>query len=408
MSQQDLPTGRQLTALDPVFRERPHAYLDRLRAEDPVHRDSELGRLFPTGFETVKAVVSDRSLSADPRKAPPGSYHRRSVIGDAPIESFEPSLLHLDDPDHKRIRALVSKAFNQRSVDAFRARIGAIAEALLDGLAGRDGFDLIADFAAPLPMIVIAEMLGVDAGDRAQFKRWSEARTQIFNAARTPQQTRDLLEAKDALNAYFTRTAEARRHRRGTDLVSALVSAEEAGDQLTTREIASTCGLLLVAGNVTTTDLIGNAMVALFQHPEQLAKVRANPDLVPRAIEETLRYDPPVAQTSRVALAPAVIGKMRVQAGETITAPLLAAGRDPARHADPHRFDVERSDTGHLAFGGGAHFCVGAPLARAEAQIAISLLLERFPLLRLDPRHSLQRKDVPVFNAWSALWVRVA
>ncbi len=405
---QRLPTGVQLTAADPVFREHPHEYLDRLRSEHPVHRDTELGRLVLTRFEDIRAVVSNRSLSVDPRKAPPDSYLRRILAANEPIEAFEPSMLSLDDPDHKRIRGLVSQAFNQRAVDAFRPRIRAIAKELLDALSGREAFDAIAEYAAPLPTIVIAEMLGVDSGDFGRFKRWSDARSQIFNTARTPEQSAELAVSRQGLDDYFAHAVEDRRHRRGTDLVSALVSAEEAGDRLTEREIVVTCNLLLVAGNLTTTDLIGNGVLALLSYPDQLVTLRAHPELVPHAVEEMLRFDPPVAQTSRVALDPLEIGGKEVQAGEVMTVSLLAAGHDPARHSEPHRFDIERADTSHLAFGGGAHFCLGAPVARADAQIAIALLFERFLNLRLDPQHPIEHKGALVFNGLTALWVRSA
>jgi len=405
---QPMPTGLQLTALDPVFREDPHEYLDRLRIEDPVHRDAELGRLFLTRFEDVRAVVSNRSLSVDPRKAQPDSYFRRILAANEPLGAFEPSMLQLDDPDHKRIRGLVSQAFNQRAVDTFRPRIRAITNELLDALTGRDSFDVIAEYAAPLPIIVIAEMLGVEARDLAQFKRWSDARSQIFNVARRPEQTAELAAARQGLDDYFARAIDERRVRRGTDLISALVSAEEAEDRLTQREIVITCDLLLIAGNLTTTDLIGNGVLALLKHPDQLAKLRADPELVPNAVEEILRCDPPVVQTGRLALEPFEIGGIEVKAGEAMTASVLAAGHDPARHSDPHRFDIERADMSHLAFGGGAHFCLGAPLARAEAQIAIPLLFERFPSLRLDPQSAIEHKRVPIFNGLTALWVHFA
>ena len=405
---QSLPTGVQLTAADPVFREHPHEYLDRLRTEDPVHWDAELGRLFLTRFEEARVVVSNRALSVDPRKAPPDSYLRRILAANEPIEVFEPSMLSLDDPHHKRIRGLVSQAFNQRAVDAFRPRIRAIAEALLDALSGRNTFDVIAEYAAPLPTIVIAEMLGVDPGDFGRFKCWSDARSQIFNTGRTPEQSAELAAAREGLDDYFGHAVEERRHRRGTDLVSALVAAEELGDRLTQREIILTCNLLLVAGNLTTTDLVGNGVLALLSYPDQLDKLRAHPELVPNAVEETLRYDPPVAQTSRVALDPLEIGGKEAQVGEVITVSLLAASHDPLRHSEPHRFDIERADTSHLAFGGGAHFCLGAPLARAEAQIAIPLLFERFPRLRLDLQHEIEHKSAPVFNGVKALWVHTA
>jgi len=403
--EQPLPTGLQLTALDPVFRERPHEYLDRLRTEDPVHHDVELGRLFLTRFEDVRAVVSNRSLRVDTRKAP-DTVQRRVVRGDVSPGAFEPSMLQLDDPDHKRLRGLVSQAFNQRSVDALRPRIRVIADELLDAVSGRDSFDVIAEYSSPLPIIVIAEMLGVDAGDLARFKRWSDARSQVFNIARTPEQAAESATARQELDDYFARAVDERRGRRGTDLISALVSAQESGDRLTQREIVTTCNLLLIAGNLTTTDLIGNGVHALLAHPDQLAKLRAHPELMANAVEEILRYDPPVVQTRRLALEPLEVGGMQVRAPEVITTSLLAAGHDPARHSDPHGFDIERTDTSHLAFGGGAHFCLGAPLARAEAEIATRLLFDRFPSLRLDPRHPIEHKQVPVFNGLRALWVR--
>jgi cytochrome P450 len=224
-----LPTGLQLTSLDPVFREHPHEYLDRLRAQDPIHRDAELGRLFLTRFEDVMEVVSNRSLSVDPRKAPAGSYYRRAVIGTTPFEAFQPTMLHLDDPDHKRLRAIVTQAFNETSVDAFRPRIRQIAGALLDTLAGRDSFDVIAEYAAPLPIMVIAQMLGVDPADLEQLKRWSEPLTQILNPARTSGQQAELAAAQFGLSVYFQRAAEARRHQRGADLSGAIIGSRNGG-----------------------------------------------------------------------------------------------------------------------------------------------------------------------------------
>ena len=402
----ELPSGLALTPLDPVFREHPHVYLDRLRAEAPVLRDTAMNRLFLTRFEDTRAVLNNRALAVDPRKAPPDSYHRRVVIGDQDPALFEPSMLHMDDPDHKRIRGLVSQAFNQRAVEAFRPRIQEVADQLLDAVADRDGFDVIADYAAPLPTIVIAEMLGVDPRDQARFKRWSDALAHTFNPRRTPEQDAELAEADTGLVDYFQQVVDARRKKRGTDLISALVSAEELGDRLTEREVIGICFLLLVAGNVTTTDLIGNGVLALLRHPDELAKLRARPELIRNAVEEMLRYDPPVAQGGRLALEPMEVGGVKVGAGQSLSVSLLAAGHDPAVHRDPHRFDIERADTSHLAFGGGAHFCLGAPLARAEAQIAIATLLRRFPDLSLDPAASVEHKRIPVFNGVAALRVR--
>jgi hypothetical protein len=407
MSDKPLPTDLELTALDPTFREHPHDRLDRLRTEDPVYNlDAALGRLILTRFEDVRAVLADRSLSKDPRKAP-DTPHRRAFMGDMP-QAFEPSMLNLDDPDHKRLRGLVSQAFNQRAVDGWHPRIRAAAGTLLDALADRGSFDVIAEFAAPLPITVIAEMLGVDPSDMRQFKRWSDAQAQIFNPVRSPEQTMELRAAGQGLNDYFARAIDARRGRCGGDLISMLVAAEEAGDRLSAREIVVTCNLLLIAGNLTTTDLIGNSVLALLRHPDQLAKLSVHPELMPNAVEEMLRYDPPVVQTRRIALEPREIAGRKVRAGQEMICSLLAAGHDPARHSNPHGFDIERADTTHLAFGGGAHYCLGAPLARAEAQIAIAALFERFPRLRLDPQHVVEHKRAPVFNGLEALWVHAA
>ena len=402
-----LPNGLRLTAMDPTFRECPHAVLDRLRAEVPVHYDQALSRWFLTRYDDIQAVVSDRALSVDPRKTQPGSYSRRIIIGDAPVETVELSMLHLDDPDHRRLRNLVTQAFNQRAVDAAEPRINAIAAQLLDALAGRDSFDVIAGYAAPLPVMVIAEMLGVADGDLAQFKRWSDALAQSFNPARTPEQNAALAEAREGINACFQQMIALRREQPGNDILSGLVAAHAGSDRLTEREIIITCNLLLVAGNLTTTDLIGNAVLALLEHPKELAKLRARPELVAHAIEEVLRYDPPVAQTTRVAIAPLSIGGETIAPGQPITVSLLAAGHDPAMHIAPDRFDIERADTSHLAFGGGIHYCLGAQLARAEARVALSLLLQRFPKLRLDPGHQVAHKPVPVFNGVETLWVQV-
>src|SRR6516225_4539861 len=284
-NKQPLPTDLELTALDPVFREHPHVRLDRLRTEDPVHFDGAIGRLFLTRFEDMKTVLVDRSLSKDLRKAP-DTPRRRAMRGDVPLEAFQPSMLNLGDPDHKRLRGPVSQAFNQRSIDAWRPRIRAVAEGLLDTLADRRSFDLIAGFAVPLPIVVIAEMLGVDPGDMAQFKHWSDARAQFFNPVRTPEQTAELKAAGQELDDYFARAIDARRGRRGDDLISLMVAAEEAGDGLSAREIVITCNLLLIAGNLTTTDLIGNGVLALLRHPDQLANLCAHPELVPHAVEE--------------------------------------------------------------------------------------------------------------------------
>src|SRR5271165_2867145 len=378
-----LPTGVALTPLNPAFREQPHAILDRLRAEDPVHRDGQFDRVFLTRFEDAREVLADRSLSVDPRRAREGAFSR-VVAGLTGQDGGMPSLLHLDDPDHKRLRGLVSRAFNQRAVDAFRPRIRAIADGLLDRVADAAAFDVMDAYAAPLPTIVLAEMLGVE----------------------TAQQVAELHEAEDNLVGFFLDAIAQRRAARGTDLISALVTAEEDGEHLTETEIMLTCNLLLVAGNMTTTDLIGNGVLALLRHPGELARLREDPALAAGAVEEVLRYEPPVVQLGRITTAPYEIGGVALDAGESISVSLLAAAHDPAANPEPGRFDIGRSDPRHVSFGGGVHFCLGAPLARAEAQIALPLLFERFPGLAIDAQRPIRRKAAPIFNGLEALWVR--
>lgn len=395
-----LPEGVALTPLNPLFRDHPHEILDMLRATAPMHFDGAFERFYLTRYADVRAVLNDRSLAVDPRKRREGSFLRRNVHDDD-----ERSMLQLDDPDHKRLRSLVTQAFNQRSVEAMRPRIHAVATTLLDALGDAPSFDLIERYAGPLPTIVIAEMMGVDPADQASFKQWSDALAHVFNPAPTDAQRKRLEEGSENLLRYLANVVEQRRRSPQEDLISALVAAEESGERLTGREIVTTLNLLLVAGNMTTTDLIGNGVLSLLEHPAELQKLRARPELIGNAVEEMLRFDPPVSQTARVVTEPAVVAGCPMAAGDSISVSLLAAARDPAVHADPHSFDIERVDTSHTSFGGGGHFCLGAPLARAEAQIGIGLLLERFPHLTLDPARPPRRKAVPTFNGWETLWL---
>ncbi len=398
-----VPTGIALSAFDPSFRECPHQVLNALRACEPVHQDRQFDRVVLTRFADIEAVLGDRTLGSDPRKSRPGSFIRMAQMVD---DAYQPTMLNTDDPEHKRVRSLVAQGFNQRAVDAMRPRIAAVAAGLLEAVGRRDRFDVVEEYTGPLPTIVIAEMLGVDAADRKDFKRWSDALVHILNPRRSPAENEALAWSRKSFAEYFRCAIAERRGKRGTDLVSALVVAEENGEMLTEQEVINTCNLLLAAGNVTTTDLIGNGVLTFLRHPDQLQKLRARPELVRNAIEEVLRFNPPVASTLRVSHVEREIDGVRVGAGQTLDCVIIGGGHDPALHDDPERFDIERADTRHTAFGGGAHFCLGAPLARAEAQIAIPILFERFPRIRLDPEREVEHKVSPPFNGPKALWVR--
>ena len=399
------PSVDTVSALNPEFRNDPQRVLDEIRSTHPILQDEASKVVVLTRAADVVKVINDRDIYCDPRKSEPDSRLRRVHRVD---DSYRPNLLRMDDPDHKRVRDLVSKAFNQASIDAHRPKIEQITSDLLDSLRGRSSFDLMEDFAEPFPTAVIAEVLGVDRGKREDFQRWSKALSQVFNPKPTPEQLERLKWGSENFQDYLKEIFDERREHRGTDLVSQLITAYEGEHKLSEWEILSTCELLLFAGNVTTTDLIGNGMLALLKHPEQMQKLRANPALIPGAVEEMLRYDSPVSQVGRVASDSTRIEGCPLHAGQAIYALLNAANHDPALHQDPHAFNIERENKRHYSFGGGAHFCLGAPLARAEAQIAFSMLLQRFPNISLTPGPDPVRKIAPSFNGLESLWLTVA
>jgi cytochrome P450 len=402
MNEAKIPTGNALSALDPTFRDRPNQYIDQLRSTEPVHRDREFDRIVLTRADDIESVLNDRTLAKDPRKSRPGSFVRMIERVD---QDYQPTMLFADPPDHKRLRDLVSKAFNQQSVDAVRPRIVEIADRLLNEIPDPQHFDVIGAYANPLPTIVISAMLGIDEKDQKDFKLWSDSQVHGFNPMRSQADTASLTSGRQALTEYFLEIISQRRRERGTDLISSLISAEEDGQKLTEREIIGVCMLLLAAGNVTTTDLIGNGVLALLENSAELVKMTARPEGVRDAVEEILRYDPPVTNASRIATKPMRIGEVDVEAGQSITALLVGANHDPSVHPNPEKFDIDRPNKRHSSFGGGIHFCIGASLARAEAQIAIPMLFSRFPKLRLTVGEGPTRKSLPSFNGLKSLWV---
>jgi cytochrome P450 len=301
-------------------------------------------------------------------------------------------MLRLDPPDHERLRGLANKAFTPRAVERIRPRGEALVDELLGQLASRRQLELVADFASPLPVILIAEMLGVPAEDHERFRHWSdEAIKTLGNAS-----ARDILDAEAAFRAlrdYLSTVVEQRRVEPRDDLISGLVAAEEEGDQLCLAELISMCVLLLVAGNETTTKLIGNAVVALAHNPEQLALLRDEPKRIAGAVDEFLRYDGPVQLTSRMVLEDRDFHGRRFRRGEQVVTLLAAGNRDPAAFDDPERLDVTRENVRHLAFGQGLHFCLGSKLARLEAALAIEGLVRHFPGFRLGPEPVVWSKN---------------
>ncbi|MEX2238749.1 MAG: cytochrome P450 [Dehalococcoidia bacterium] len=397
-----LPTGIQLTPLDPEFQREPYPILAQMREAEPVHYDSVLKRWLLFRAEEVDALLRDRSLAVNPKLAGPGSYMAMFLGGADFSHDGEPNMLFADPPYHTRLRSLVTKAFSARAVEAMAPRIQEIVDELLDAVEGSAGFDLIASFAAPLPTIVIAEMLGVDPADRDDFKRWSDIGIQGFDPTLSAEKHAEVRQAEGELDAYLERVLEERKQEPRDDLISMLIAAEVEGDHLSDHEIMAMVSLLLAAGNVTTTDLIGNGVLALVTNRSAWQKLQADPSLIKNAVEEMLRYDSPVTQTGRIPLADTTIGGCPMRAGDSITPSLAAANHDPALNPDPERFDITRQSPKHFSFGGGVHYCLGAPLARLEAQIAVLSLVRRFPNLRIAGE-ALEWRRIPSFRGLAKL-----
>jgi cytochrome P450 len=375
----------QFSLADPAVNANPFPIFRRLQDEEPVHWSDAVKGWNVTRYDDVRAIALDRELSAD-RVRPffqvlPSDEQRKLADLQHYLTLWA---VFKDPPDHTRLRGLMNRAFTPRAVEALRPNIERIVDDLLDAIVERGKADLIADFAYPLPASVIMDMLGVPRSDLAVMKVWSDdialfvgiARTTPGKHARAQAGTREMA-------AYFRRLVAERRAAPRDDMISALIAAEEQAQHLSEDEIVATCILLLFAGHETTANLIGNGTLALLRHPEQLAKLRARPELATSAVEECLRYDGPSGALARVVAVAQEMGGRQLKQGDRVYAWMNAANRDPRRFPDPDRFDIERSDNRHLTFGHGAHFCLGAPLARLEAQIAFPRLLARLDRLAL-------------------------
>ena len=365
--------------MDPEFVADPYPTYHRLRAEDPVHH-SPLGFWVLTRYEDVVAALRDPRLVKEPIAA-----FVAARFG-AAMPAMGLSMLDRDPPDHTRLRGLVNKAFTPRVVEALRPHIQKIVDGLLARVEGAGTMDLIEEFAYPLPVTVICQMLGVPVEDRERFKQWGLDIARGLDAILLPPDSdvaRRSVAARHALADYFRGLIAERRAAPRGDMLSDLIAAEEAGDKLREDELLATCILLLVAGHETTVNLIGNGTLALLRHPEQLRRLRENPGLIASAVEELLRYDGPVQRTARIPSADVTFDGLTIGKGEMVMPFIGAADRDPAQFPDPDRLDITRTDNRHIAFGWGIHFCLGAPLARVEGQIAIGTLVQRLPKLAL-------------------------
>lgn len=373
-----------INVLSPENRANPYPLYEQLRSEDPVLWDDFLGRWILTGYADVLACLRDPRLSAERVGALRTLLPQEVVEKIRPMERvFESWMLFLDPPDHTRLRGLVNKAFTPRRVEAMRPHIQQIVDGLLNQVQANGRMDVIRDLAFPLPSTVIAEMLGVPSEDREQFRRWSSDIIGISGMIIDPDRAIRAQNSILAMMEYFRQIISQRRKSPRDDLISAMIAAEDQGKFLSDEELLANCVLLLEAGHETTTNLIGNGLLALLRHPDQLRTLRKNPSLIGTAIEELLRYDSPVQLTGRVATEDLEIGDKRISEGDTVILLFGAANRDPARFLDPNILDLYRQENRHLSFGQGIHYCLGSPLARIEGQLAITTVLRRCPGLEL-------------------------
>ena len=376
--------------LDPEVVADPYPTYHRLRKEAPVYH-SPLGFWVLTRYDDVVSALRDPRLIKEPLAA-----FVAARMG-TPVPAMGVSMLDRDPPDHTRLRSLVSKAFTPRVVEGLRPKIQHIVDGLLAKVEANGSMDLIEEFAYPLPVSVICQMLGVPVADSDRFRGWSldiaRGLDGILLPPDSPIRGRSI-ESRRALGAYFRELIAERRAAPRADLLSSLIAVEEAGDTLNEEELLATCILLLIAGHETTVNLIGNGTLALLRHPDQLRRLREDPSLIGTAVEELLRFDGPVQRTARIPDADVTFGGTTIGKGELVMPFIGAADRDPAQFPDPDRLDIGRTDNRHIAFGWGIHFCLGAPLARVEGQIAINTLLQRFPKLALATERPEYRQSL--------------
>jgi cytochrome P450 len=389
----------------PAFKANPYPFYAQLRQDAPVHR-IVLGDKRPvwlvTRYEDVVTVLNDDRFAKDKRSVLTRDQMAREPWIPRFLKPIERNMLDSDAPDHTRLRALVHTAFTPRLVEKMRERIERLTDELLDAVQPRGCMDLIGDYALPIPSTIIAEMLGVPVQDRHRFHRWS---SKIVSTVPSKWGILTAIPSLIAFMRYIRRLVRTRRAAPQDDLASALIEVHESGDQLSEDELLAMVSLLLIAGHETTVNLIGNGMLALIEHSPQMDRLRNDPTLIKPAVEELLRYDGPLqTATERYAREDVTIAGVNIPRGAMVFAVLASANRDERQFDHADELNITREPNRHLAFGQGVHFCVGAPLARLEGQIAINSLLRRIPDLRLAvPRQSLRRRPGLVLHGLRSL-----
>ena len=379
--------------LDPEVLANPYPLYRRLRSEDPVHWDPFLHAWVVTRYHDVIRVLTQ--FSAD-RTPTPERMAKMGLMSLTPLaEVMVKQMLFMDKPAHTRVRQLSARAFAPDRVRALRDHIQEIMNGLLDSLISKGRMDVIEDVAAPLPAIVTAEMLGVPTSDHKQLKAWSADFAEVLgNFQHNPDRAPRVLRSVEEMLVYFREAVRNIHKRRHDGLIKDLLSAECDGDRFTEEEVIANTIITMVGGQETTTNLIGNGILTLLRHPDQLQRLRDDLSLAPLAVEELLRYESPSQYTARIATENTELGGKQISKSQAVIAVMGAANRDPERFPDPDTLDLGRQDNRHVAFGWGAHFCFGAPLARLEGQIALETMLRRLPDLRLQPGPLVWRENL--------------
>jgi cytochrome P450 len=403
----DQPPAHQIDFASPAFLANPYPYYDLMRAHAPILYRADWGMWFLSAYEDVNRLLRDRRLGRQITH-----LLTREQLGWPPIPEAHAPFYRMNDsflmekepPDHTRLKALVLKVFTPRRVEALRPRVQAIADSLLDRIIDGGQMNLLEDFAVPLSVTVIADLLGIPQADRHQMRPWSADIVAMYELGNKEVEAvaGRAVRAVEEFSAYLRQLARQRRQRPGDDLISALAAVEDGGDRLSEDELIANCILLLNAGHEATVNAVGNGMLALFQHPDQMARLKSDPALTATAIEEMLRYDTPLPLFRRWVLEDMDYKGVSLKQGMEVAFLLGAANRDPARFPDPNRFDITRQDNPHLSFGTGIHYCLGAPLARVELQAAINTLLSRLPALHLGT-DAIAYHDTFVFRGLKSL-----
>jgi cytochrome P450 len=394
----------QISAFDADARVNPHPKLKALRETCPVLRDEAVKTWLLTRYDDIRATVNDRTFVRQPSKAEEGSMSRMFANPDDP-DGRRSSILFQDDPDHSRNRLPLVKAFYAR-IKKMEPEIEVMIDQIIEAAPASGRFDLMEHIAVPIPILIIAHILGVDESRLPEFRDWSEGVILSLNPMRTPEETAYMEASGEKLDAYFTELMAARRQDPKDDLISDMVQAQADGGEFDDDELRVNLQALLVGGNLTTTDLIGNGVWLFLNHPDQLAALKSDPSLGAAAVEEVLRYEAPVQATSRIVSEDREVAGCPMKKSQPVFMSLAAANRDPGKFDAPDAFDITVKRSSHVSFGGGAHICIGAPLARIEARRVYLKLFERYPDMKL-PDQEIEWRSLPFFRGIERLDVEV-